>query len=92
MFSSLCWLVCFDNDWCWGWGIGRLGWFNIGDWVSLIFDISNISRFGIENIVGDNLDATIRKGNTVSSIGRISKCKNKNVTRQNSLLQVILLY
>jgi hypothetical protein len=40
--------------------------------LSLILDISYISRLGIKNIVGDNLGATIREGNTVFSIGGVT--------------------
>ena len=33
---------------------------------------SNISRVGISNVVGDSLDATVGKGNTVLAVGGIS--------------------
>ena len=46
-----------------GWGIVRL---------TLILDISNIARVSIGNIVGDNLGAAVRKGNTVLAVGGVA--------------------
>ena len=40
--------------------------------LTLILDISNIARVSIGNIVGDNLGAAVRKGNTVLAIGGVS--------------------
>ena len=47
----------------WGWGIVCL---------TLILDISNIARVSIGNIVGDNLGAAVRKGNTVLAVGGVA--------------------
>ena len=47
------------------WGGGIVG-------LTLVLDIGNIARVGISNIVGDNLGAAIRKGNTVLSIGGVT--------------------
>ena len=77
------WSWGISADWSWGistnwswaisrsWGIGW-SWGSIGNWSSLILDISNISRVGIKNIVGDNLDAAIGKSNTITSVGGVS--------------------
>ena len=72
----------WGDDWSWGirswgwdnnWG-GSVGWGRGSsvDGLSRVLNISNISRVGISNIVGDSLDATIGKGNTVLSVGGIS--------------------
>ena len=50
------------------WGRGSVG--NRG---TLVLDISNVSRVGIKNVVGDNLGAAIGKGNTVTSSGGVSE-------------------
>ena len=39
----------------------------IGDGLTLVLDIGNVASFGIVNAVGDNLDATIGKSNSVFS-------------------------
>jgi hypothetical protein len=65
------WSRCWSISWSWGWSIGW-GRGSIGDWVTLVLDISNITRVGIKNIVGNNLGAAIGKGNTVSSVGGVS--------------------
>jgi len=48
-------------DWCWGVVC-----------LSLVFDISNIARVTISNVVGHNLGATIREGDTVLAVGGIT--------------------
>ena len=40
--------------------------------LTLILDISNIARVSIGNIVGDNLGAAVRKGNTVLAVGGVA--------------------
>jgi len=50
----------------WGWVV----WLVVG--LSLVPDISNISRVAISDTVGHNLGATIREGNTVLSRGSIA--------------------
>jgi len=88
------WSRCWGISWSWGWSIGW-GRGSIGDWVTLVLDISNITRVGIKDVVGDNLDATIGKGNTVSSVGGVSISVlvgsevNTVVTVSNSVLVVI---
>ena len=47
----------------WGWGIVSL---------TLVLDISNIARVSISHIVGDNLGAAVRKGNTVLAVGGVA--------------------
>jgi hypothetical protein len=56
-----------NRDWNCPWGRS-----NIGDSLTLIPDICNITRSSIQNIVGDYLGATIRKGHSILSIGGIS--------------------
>jgi hypothetical protein len=71
-------LVGHNGSWGWSWGWGRsrsIGWLgrgNIGDRGTLVLDISDISRGGIEDIVGHNLDAAIGKSNAVTSVGGVS--------------------
>merc|ERR1719228_1952384 len=57
------------------WGMVRsrllgLIWCIVG--LTLIFDIGNISRVAISNVVGDNLGASIRKIYTIFTIGSIT--------------------
>jgi hypothetical protein len=54
-----------------GRGISGL-WCLIGDGDSLVPDISNVTRVSIVDTVGDNLGATIGKGNTVFSSSVVS--------------------
>ena len=54
------------------WSVCRPWGRSIGDGLTLILDIGNIARIGIQNIVGNNLGAAIRKSNTVFSVGGIS--------------------
>jgi hypothetical protein len=54
------------------WSVCRPWGRSIGDGLTLILDIGNIARIGIQNIVGNNLGAAIRKSNTVFSIGSVS--------------------
>lgn len=54
------------------WSIGRPWGRSISDGLTLVPDVSNITRSGIKNIVGDNLGTTIRKGNTIFSIGGVA--------------------
>lgn len=68
-----------SNSGCWGSGIswGRCrciswSWGNIWDSLTLILHISNITRGGIKNIVGDNLGATIGEFNAVLAVGGIT--------------------
>jgi hypothetical protein len=70
-----CWLVGNDwsREWCRGRSICRFGRCHIGNGVSLILDISNISRVGIEDIVGNNLNATIRQSHSITSIGCVTE-------------------
>ena len=56
-----------DGSWSISWSRG-----SIRNGSTLVPHISNISRLGIKNAVGDNLGTTIGKGNTVFSIGGIS--------------------
>ena len=46
-----------------GWGVGS---------HSLVFDISNIARVGISNVVGDHLGAAVGEGNTVLAVGGVA--------------------
>jgi hypothetical protein len=45
---------------------------SVSDGLTLVPDISNITSSGIKNIVSDNLGTTIRKGNTVFTVGGVS--------------------
>ena len=56
-----------DNDGSWGisWSWGNDGGSGVGD-------ISDVSRVGIGNVVGDGLDATIGKSDTVLSVGGVA--------------------
>ena len=56
------------------WGRGSVG--NRG---TLVLDISNVSRVGIKNVVGDNLGAAIGKGNTVTSSGGVAETGFKKI-------------
>jgi len=84
--TSVDWSWGIGSDWSWGirtdwsvnWSWGRsIGWGrgSIGNWGTLVLDISDISRVGIKNVVRDNLDTAIGKSNTVTSIGGVSENK-----------------
>ena len=46
-----------------GWGVGS---------HSLVFDISNIARVSVSNVVGDHLGAAVGKGNAVLAVGGVA--------------------
>ena len=56
------------------WGRGSVG--NRG---TLVLDISNVSRVGVKNVVGDNLGAAIWKGNTITSSGGVAETGFKKI-------------
>ena len=67
--------------WSWSRGISW-SWGSIGNWGTLVLDISDIARESISNIVGDNLDTAIRKSNTVTTSSGVSEIdKIFNVTQ-----------
>jgi hypothetical protein len=61
----------WDSNWDGSRSVGRSRG-SIRDWLTLILDISNIARVGIQNIVSNNLGATIGESNTVFSVGGVS--------------------
>ena len=75
---SIDWSWGISTDWSrgigWSWSRGiSWSWGSIGNWGTLVLDISNIARESISNIVGDNLDTAIRKSNTVASSSGVSE-------------------
>jgi hypothetical protein len=52
--------------------VGGLGG-SVGNGGTLVLDVGDVAGVGVEDVVGDNLDAAVGKGDTVASVGGVSK-------------------